>query len=161
MMVVMRKTLRSALVACVLAVSLPAHADIDLMFGIYAPDKRVKMMWQCGSLVTAMEEHMSASLDEPVFIEVDINQSYDQGVDDVTAGLVDFARFPNVERGWVIHPDVPDPVIVAWRAAFAALHFERLPFLINSDVFVEGSYGYCHELERLARSEQLLGANDN
>ena len=161
MIVVMRNMLRSALAACVLAGSFPAHADVDLVFGIYAPDKRVKMMWQCGSLVTAMEEHMSASLEKPVFIEVDINQSYDQGVDDVTAGLVDFARFPNVERGWVIHPDVPDTVIDAWREAFTALKFERLPFLVNSDVFVEGKYGYCHELERIARSEQLLGANDN
>ena len=51
--------------------------------------------------------------------------------------------------------------IDAWRQAFAALNFERLPFLMNSDVFVEGSYGYCHELERLANSRQLLGANDD
>jgi len=159
MTAIIRKTVRSALIVCALAGSFPVHADVDLVFGIYAPDKRIQMMWQCGSLVTAMEEHMSASLSKPVFIEVDINQSYDQGVDDVTAGLVDFARFPNVDRGWVIHPDVSDPVIDAWREAFAALHFERLPFLVNSDVFVEGSYGYCHELERLARSEQLFGAN--
>lgn len=161
MIVSIRKTIRFALVACALAGSFPAHADVNLVFGIYAPDKRVKMMWQCGSLVTAMEEHMSGILDEPVYIEVDINQNYNQGVDDVTAGLVDFARFPNVERGWVIHPDVAEPIIDAWRRAFVALNFERLPFLMNSDVFVEGSYGYCHELDRLATSGKLVGTSND
>lgn len=161
MIAIIRKTIHSALVAGLLAGSFPAHADINLMFGIYAPDRRIQMMWQCGSLVSAMEERMSAALNEPVYIEVDINQNYDQGVEDVTAGLVDFARFPNVERGWVIHPDVPDTVVDAWRQAFEALNFERLPFLVSSDVFVEGSYGYCYELERVARSGQLLGKSHN
>ena len=161
MTVGIRKMIRSALIVCALASSFAAHADINLMFGIYAPDKRINMMWQCGSLVTAMEEHMSSTLSEPVFIEVDINLSYNQGVEDITAGLVDFARFPNVERGWVIHSDVNDSVIDAWRQAYVALNFERLPFLMNSDVFVEGSYGYCQELERLAKSGQLVGANND
>lgn len=139
-------------------VSSPANADVDLMFGIYAPDQRVKKMWQCGTLVAAMEERMSITLDEPVSIEVDINQNYDEGVDDVIAGLVDFARFPNVDRGWVIHPDVSESVVAAWREAFIALSFERLPYLANPQVFVEGNYGYCHELERLAESARALGA---
>lgn len=147
-----RKVLIAALLGAGVAVSAPAVADVDLMFGIYAADQRVRMMWQCGVLVSAMEEHMSRTLDEPVAIEVDINQSYDQGVDDVTAGLVDFARFPNVDRGWVIHPDVAEPVVDAWRDAFTALNFERLPYLLNPQVFIEGSYGYCYELERLAAS---------
>lgn len=149
----------AALFAVAVISSLPAHADVELMFGIYAADRRIKMMWQCGSLVTAMEEHMSRTLDEPVAIEVDINENYDQGIEDVTAGLVDFARFPNVDRGWVIHPDVPDPVIGAWRDAFTALNFERLPYLLNPQVFFEGSYGYCAELERLAASERILGVS--
>ena len=105
-----------------------------------------------------MEERMSTTLDEPVVIEVDINQNYDQGVDDVTAGLVDFARFPNVDRGWVIHPDVSERVVDAWREAFLALNFERLPYLASPNIFIEGNYGYCHELERLADSERLFSA---
>jgi hypothetical protein len=139
--------------------SLPANADVELMFGVYAADQRVKMMWQCGSLVTAMEERMSVALEEPVVIEVDINQNYEQGVDDITQGLVDFARFPNVDRGWVIHPDVSERVVAAWREAFTALNYEHLPYLANPHIFVEGSYGYCQELERLAASERTLGAN--
>lgn len=152
------KFVRGALLGAGLAVSLPATADVDLMFGIYAADQRVKLMWQCGSLVSAMEERMSADLEEPVVIEVDINQNYDQGVDDVTAGVVDFARFPNVDRGWVIHPDVSESVVAAWREAFVALSFERLPYLANPQVFIEGNYGYCHELERLAKSARTLSA---
>ncbi len=153
-----RKFVRGALLGIGLAASLPAAADVDLMFGIYAADQRVKMMWQCGTLVSAMEERMSADLEEPVVIEVDINQNYDQGVDDVTAGLVDFARFPNVDHGWVIHPDVSERIVVAWREAYERLNFERLPYLANPQIFVEGKYGYCQELERLAASESMLGA---
>ena len=153
-----RRILCAALLGAGLVVSVPANADVDLMFGIYAADQRVKMMWQCGSLVNAMEERMSVTLEEPVIIGVDINQNYDQGVDDVTAGLVDFARFPNVDHGWVIHPDVSERVVAAWREAFMGLHFDRLPYLANPQIFVEGEYGYCHELERLAASENMLGA---
>jgi len=153
-----RKLLGAALLGASVVASSPVNADVDLMFGVYAADQRVKMMWQCGSLVSAMEEHMSAALEEPVAIEVDINQNYDQGVDDVTAGLVDFARFPNVDRGWVIHPDVSQRVVSAWREAFIALNFERLPYLASPHIFVEGSYGYCYELERLASSKHTLSA---
>lgn len=152
------KFLIAALLGAGVVVSSPVLADVDLTFGIYAADQRVKMTWQCGVLVSAMEEHMSRVLDEPVAIDIEINQSYDDGVDDVTAGLVDFARFPNVDSGWVIHPDVPAPIIEAWRDAFAALDLERLPYLLNPNVFIEGSYGYCHELERLAASERTIGA---
>ncbi len=153
-----RKILCAALLGAGVVVAMPASADVELMFGIYAADNRVKMMWQCGSLVAAMEERMGATLDESVAIEIDINQNYDQGVDDVTAGLVDFARFPNVEHGWVIHPDVSERVIGAWREAFTALNFERLPYLASPHIFIEGTYGYCHELERLAASERILGS---
>lgn len=153
-----RKVLCAALLGAGVIVTTPASADVELMFGIYAADNRVKMMWQCGSLVAAMEERMGATLDELVAIEIDINQNYDQGVDDVTAGLVDFARFPNVDHGWVIHPDVSERVVGAWREAFTALNFEHLPYLANPQIFIEGSYGYCHELERLAASERILGA---
>jgi len=154
-----RTLLGAALLAAGVIASLPANADVELMFGVYAADQRVKMMWQCGRLVTAMEERMSATLEQRVAIEVDINQNYDQGVDDVTAGLVDFARFPNVDHGWVIHPDVSEEVVDAWREAFKALNFERLPYMANPHIFVEGSYGYCQELERLAESELILGEN--
>lgn len=153
-----KRLLCAVLLSAGVVVSLPANADVDLLFGIYAADQRVKKMWQCGSLVAAMENRMSITLDEPVSIEVDINQNYDQGVDDVTAGLVDFARFPNVDRGWVIHPDVNESVVAAWREAFVALSFERLPYLANPQVFIEGNYGYCHELERLAESASTLSA---
>jgi len=144
------KLLRAALLGAGLLVSVPAGADTDLIFGIYAADQRVRMMWQCGTLVSAMETHMSNSLDELVTIEIDINQNYDEGVRDITAGLVDFARFPNVEHGWVIHPDVSENVVSAWREAFTDLNFERLPYLADPRVFIEGTYGYCQELERLA-----------
>ena len=42
--------------------------------------------------------------------------------------------------------------------AFVALNFEHLPYLANPQIFIEGTYGYCHELERLAASQRILGA---
>lgn len=150
----MRRLLRAALLGAGASLAVPASADLDLMFGIYAADQRVKMMWQCGSLVRGMEEHMSVSLDEPVVIDIEVNQSYDEGIEDVTRGRVDFARFPNVDHGWVIHPDVPERVVLAWREAFATLNFEHLPYLVNPNVFVEGGYGHCHALDRVAVSER-------
>jgi len=159
MTICIRRLLGAALLGVATFGSLPASADVELMFGVYAADQRVKMMWQCGTLVAAMEERMSVALEERVAIEVDINQNYEQGVDDVTQGLVDFARFPNVDHGWVIHPDVSERVVAAWREAFTALNYEHLPYLANPHIFVEGSYGYCQELERLAGSAPILGAN--
>jgi hypothetical protein len=57
-----------------------------------------------------------------------------------------------------IHPDVSERVVIAWRQAFTALNFERLPYLASPNIFIEGNYGYCQELERLATSEWILGA---
>ena len=49
-----RKILCAALLGTGVVVATPASADVELMFGIYAADNRVKMMWQCGSLVAAV-----------------------------------------------------------------------------------------------------------
>jgi hypothetical protein len=116
------------------------------------------MTWQCGRLVAAMEDHMSKTLTEPVAIDVGINESYDQGVEEVTQGQVDFARFPNVDHGWVIHPDVPERVVLAWREAFVSMNLEYLPYMVNPNVFIEGDIGHCRELERLAENGRILGA---
>lgn len=138
-----------------------ASAEQHLVFGIYAADQRVKMTWQCGSVVAAMEAHMTRSLDEAVVIDIDASESFDEGVEAVTAGRVDFARFPNVERSWVIHPDVPDHVVAAWREAVEVLRFEELPYRVNPHVFVEGGYGHCREIERLADSGPLFAGTTN
>lgn len=135
-----------------------ARADVDLIFGIYATEQPVSMMWQCGRLVQAMEQHMSRQLAEPVTIDIEVSESFDAGVEDVTSGHVDFARFPNVERHWVIHPDVPERVVQAWRAAYQDLGFEGLPYMVDAHVFIEGDTGHCQALERKVASDRIYGA---
>ena len=137
-----------------LVLSAAAKADVDLYFGIYAADQRVKKMWQCGELISAIEQHMSDQLDETVMIEIEVDQNYDRGVEAVMSGVVDFARFPNIEKSWVIHPDVPAPVVSAWRDAYRAINFERLPYMVSDHVYVEGGNGYCRALQQMAASRQ-------
>lgn len=157
----MKRWLTGGLLATSFCLWGTASADTNLVFGIYAADERVKMTWQCGSLLEAMEAHMTRSLNEPVVIEVDASESFDEGVEAVVAGRVDFARFPNVERSWVIHPDVPDHVVAAWREAVQTLKFEELTYRIDPHVFVEGGYGHCRELERLADSTPAFAGTTN
>lgn len=151
------RTGTAALLGACMLLGAPARADVDLIFGIYAAEQPVRLMWQCGRLVEAMESHMSGTLDEPVTIDVQVNESFDIGVEDVTAGYVDFAHFPNVERHWVIHPDVAEPVIDAWRAAYLELDLERLPYMVDAHVFIEGDTGHCQALERRVASERIYG----
>lgn len=158
----MRKRTSRALIVALLgasvAIATPARADVDLVFGIYAAETPVRMMWQCGRLVQAMERHMSGTLDEQVLIDIEVKQDFDEGVDDIISGHVDFAHFPNVERHWVIHPNVPDRVIEAWRAAYLELDFERLPYMVDAHVFIEGDTGHCQALERKVASDRIYGA---
>ena len=151
------RVLGAALLGGCFLIGAPARADVDLVFGIYAAEQPVAMMWQCGRLVEAMERHMSLGLDESVAIDIEVNQNFDDGVEDVTVGHVDFARFPNVERHWVIHPDVPERVVEAWRAAYADLDFERLPYMVDAHVFIEGDTGHCQALEQEVAAERIYG----
>ena len=152
------RTCTATLIGACMLLGAPARADIDLYFGIYAADQPVRMMWQCGQLVEAVEKRMSVTLEERVTIDVKVDQNFDDGVEDVIAGYVDFAHFPNVERHWVIHPDVPERVIDAWRSAYQALDLERLPYMVDAHVYIEGDTGHCEALERQVASDRVYGA---
>ena len=59
------KLLFAALLGTGLAVSPPVVADVDLIFGIYAADKRVAKMWQCGGSSFRRASSWSPSEAEP------------------------------------------------------------------------------------------------
>ena len=70
-----------------------AHADITLKFGVYASDKPSAMVRQFRPILNILESKISKRLGEPVKITMHVAKTYEQGIDDLVSGRVDFARF--------------------------------------------------------------------
>lgn len=77
----------------VLVATVPAKAEISLAFGVYASDKPSAMVRQFRPILNALEKSLSELAGEPVKIRMQIAKTYEQGVIDLVAGKVDFARF--------------------------------------------------------------------
>lgn len=71
----------------------PASAEIQLVFGVYTSDKASSMVEQFRPSLDALEKHLTALLSEPVIIRTRVAKSYSDGLEDLVAGRVDFARF--------------------------------------------------------------------
>lgn len=70
-----------------------ARAEVDLAFGVYASDKPSAMVKQFRPILNALQDEMAKLAGEPVHIRMQIAKTYEQGVIDLVAGKVDFARF--------------------------------------------------------------------
>ncbi len=70
-----------------------ANADISLNFGLYASDKPSAVVAQFRTLLTQLEQQLSQRLGEPVTIHTRISPTYEQAIDKLVTGQVDFARF--------------------------------------------------------------------
>lgn len=75
------------------AAPLPALADVELTFGTYAADKPTTTVKQFRPFLSFLETRMSETLGEPVRIRMKIAKEYQEGIDDLATGEVDFARF--------------------------------------------------------------------
>lgn len=73
--------------------SVPAKADLTLSFGVYSSDKPSSMVKQFRPILNTLEKNLSAIRDEPVKIRMHVAKSYQQGLDDLISGKVDFSRF--------------------------------------------------------------------
>ena len=84
-----------AWIIMVLAILLPmkADADIQLKFGVYTSDKPSEMVKSFRPTLNAIESGLANRLGEPVKISMQVANSYENGVDDLVSGAVDFARF--------------------------------------------------------------------
>ncbi len=71
----------------------PTYADQTLKFGIYASDKPSAVVRQFKPLLNVIEAQMQARLGEKLSIRMQVAKSYEQGIDDLVQGQVDFARF--------------------------------------------------------------------
>lgn len=79
--------------ALALVVSAPARADIKLVFGTYAADKPTVTVKKYKPFLNYLSQEMTKVLGEPVQIRMKIAKDYENGIDDLANGDVDFARF--------------------------------------------------------------------
>ena len=70
----------------------PAYADINLTFGVYTSDKASTMVQMFRPLLNALESSLTEKFSETTHISLQVASSYDQGIDDLASGRVDFAR---------------------------------------------------------------------
>lgn len=70
-----------------------AQASVDLKFGLYASDKPSILMRQFDPILRALEPMLSEQLGEPVKISFKFSKTYEDGIQDLITGAVDFCRF--------------------------------------------------------------------
>jgi len=66
---------------------------VELTFGVYASDKATVMYKMFIPIVRQLQERAEARLNQPVDIFIEIFRSYDEGIDALVTGQVDFVRF--------------------------------------------------------------------
>ncbi len=71
----------------------PAHADVELKFGVYVSDKPTEMVRKFRPVLNALEAAMRGKLGEAVHIKMRVAIDYEAGITDLVTGAVDFARF--------------------------------------------------------------------
>lgn len=72
--------------------SAPAHAAVELSFGVYASDKPTAMVRQLRPTLNALERRMAMILGEPVSIGMRVARDYKAGTALISNGKVDFER---------------------------------------------------------------------
>lgn len=70
----------------------PVQADVNLKFGVYTSDKPTTMVRMFRPVLNALETRLTEKLGEPTHISLQVANSYNQGIDDLVTGRVDFAR---------------------------------------------------------------------
>lgn len=83
----------AGLVALAMAVSAPARADINLVFGTYAADKPTETVKKYKPFLSYLAQEMTQILGETVTIKMKIAKEYETGIEHLANGDVDFARF--------------------------------------------------------------------
>ncbi|APG49103.1 PhnD/SsuA/transferrin family substrate-binding protein [Phaeobacter porticola] len=85
----------SVLSLCLLMLLTPleARADITLTFGTYAADKPTVTVKKYRPFLTFLSNRLGEVLDEKVVIRMTVAKEYQEGIDQLANGEVDFARF--------------------------------------------------------------------
>lgn len=79
---------------CILHFVVPpeSSAQEHLYFGVYTSDKPTEMVKQFRPILNALEEGMGKRLGRLVKISMQVAGSYEEGIDDIVKGNVDFCR---------------------------------------------------------------------
>ncbi|MCP4397430.1 MAG: phosphate/phosphite/phosphonate ABC transporter substrate-binding protein [bacterium] len=70
-----------------------SHAEVNLLFGLYASDKPTELKKMFAPMLKELEKKMSAKLGESVKISIKFLRTYELGISALVEGKVDFARF--------------------------------------------------------------------
>lgn len=70
-----------------------AEADLTLSFGVYSSDKPSSMVRQFRPILNLLETTLTEIRGEPVKIRMHVAKSYQEGLNDLVSGKVDFSRF--------------------------------------------------------------------
>lgn len=70
-----------------------AQADLTLSFGVYSSDKPSAMVRQFRPILNTLENKLSDMRGETVKIRMHVAKSYQEGLNDLVTGKVDFSRF--------------------------------------------------------------------
>ncbi len=98
-----------AMLALVVA-SGSASATVNLKFGVYTSDNRSAMEEKFRPVLRSLETDLGIILNETVKIELKVARTYDEGIEDLASGRVDFARLG--PASYVIAKDRNDGVQV-------------------------------------------------
>jgi phosphonate transport system substrate-binding protein len=71
----------------------PQQKTLSLTFGVYQTDKATLMYRSFTPLIDALQTEMAAELGRPVDIQLTIFRTYDDGIDALCKGTVDFVHF--------------------------------------------------------------------
>ncbi|OUR94929.1 hypothetical protein A9Q81_14280 [Gammaproteobacteria bacterium 42_54_T18] len=71
----------------------PIYASETLVFGLYANEKPSTIIKKFRPILQQLEVDLTHIMGREISIETDIAPSYEQGINRLTSGLVDFARF--------------------------------------------------------------------
>ena len=86
------KTLTSTIFILISLFVATAQAEIKLKFGVYTSDKPTTMVRMFRPLLNTLEINLAEKLGEPVSISLQVASNYDQGIENLVNGQVDFAR---------------------------------------------------------------------
>lgn len=156
------KIVRSAIrrfgviLACVLGLGSPALAEVQLVFGTYAADKPTTTVKTFKPFLNYLAQEMSKVLGYEVTIKMKIAKAYQEGIDHLADGDVDFARFGPASYITVFERD-PGIQIVAMESKKGKKRFKGI-IAVHSDSeiqslseLVQQSFAFGDHLSTIGR----------
>ena len=120
-----------------LIMRIPVSADtvdaepVELTFGVYASDKATVMYKMFIPIVRHLQESTEAKLKQPVDIFIKIFRTYDEGIDALVKGQVDFVRFGPASY-ILAKAKNPNISLVAMESKGGETHFQGMIFVLKS-----------------------------